>query len=285
MGVVARRDDVAHVHVDVVVGVHLDAALRLVLLQLLAAVLLQLLLVGVAVVVEGGYLVDPEQGLSVRDVARLVRVEVHDGALLKLARARTDQVVDAAVDAREREVEQIGIDLVRIVHHGRQGQLDLAALAAHRDLSAVGLRERPEAAVAVAEAVKGEADRRAVGRGREEVGQPHAGDERREHLARLPVDAEAGAAVVWKQALARQDAVPGAALARDGARRVAPRLVACLVHHAAVLRVVNENELTLFGSVCRVAFELEGVLVAAEREVEREVRELAHVAQLLIVHD
>ena len=61
-----------------------------------------------------------------------------------------------------REVEQVAVDLARLVHDGRQRQLHLAATAAHRDLAAVGLRQRLEAAVSVAEALEGVAHRRIV---------------------------------------------------------------------------------------------------------------------------
>ena len=135
-------------------GFHLDASLRLVLLELLLALFLQLRLVGGAVVVQGRYLVHAEKALGVRHIARGIRVEVDYRAVLKLARSCAHEVVDAAVHAREREVEQVGIDLVGVVDDGRQRDFHLAALAAHRDLAPVGLRHGLQAAVAVHESVE-----------------------------------------------------------------------------------------------------------------------------------
>ena len=105
VGVVAGRDDVAHVHVDVVVGLDFHASLRLVLLELLSALFLQLRLVGVAVVVQGRNLVHAEKALDVADVARGVRVEVDYRAVLKLARSRANQVVHASVNRGQREIQ------------------------------------------------------------------------------------------------------------------------------------------------------------------------------------
>ena len=105
--VVAGGNHVAHVHVYVVVRVDLNAALGLVLLELLLALFLQLVRVGVAVVVEGANLVDAEERLRVRHVASLVGIEVDYRAVFKLARASANQVVDAAVNRGQREVEQV----------------------------------------------------------------------------------------------------------------------------------------------------------------------------------
>ena len=98
MYVIARRDDVADIDIDVVVRVDLDAALGLVLLELLAALFLKLRLVGVAVVVQCRYLVNAEEALGVRDVAGSVGVEVDDRAVLQFASTSAHQVVDAAVN-------------------------------------------------------------------------------------------------------------------------------------------------------------------------------------------
>ena len=187
--------------------------------------------------------------------------------------------------AREREVEQVAVHLARVVHDGRQRQLHLAATAAHRDLAPVGFRQGLEAAVSVAEAVEGVAHLRIVSSGGEQGVEPHAPDERREHLARLADDAEAGAALVGQKALARQDAVPGAALARHRACRVAPCVVGGLVDHAAVLRCIDEHDLPLRRREHLRARQLEGVLVAAEGQVELEVQQLAEVPALGVVHD
>ncbi len=285
MRVVAGGNHVAHVHVYVVVRFHLDAALRLVLLELLAALLLKLLLVGVAVVVERRYLVHAEKALGVADVSRGVGVEVDYRALLQLARSRADKVVDAAVHAGECEVEQVGIDLVRVVHRGRQRDFHLAALAAHRHLAAVGLREGFQAAVSVAEPFEGVAHLRIVSGGREQAVEAHAPDERREHIARAAAHGQVAAARIGKQALARQNAVPGAALARHRARRLAAGFVGSLVDDSAVLAPVHEHELPLRRREPIRARQLEGVLVAAEGQVELEVQQLAEVPALGVVHD
>ena len=191
------------------------AALGLVLLQLLAAFFFELFFVGVAVVVQGRYLVDPEKALRVAHVARGVGVEVDYRAVLQFASSRANQVVHAAVDRGQREVQKVGIDLVRVVHRGRQRDFDLAALAAHGDLAAVGLRHGFQAAVAVHEAVEGVTHRRIVGSGGEQFRQPHALDERRERIARLAADGEVSASRIGEQALSRKDAMPGAPLAQD----------------------------------------------------------------------
>ena len=217
MYVVARRDDVADIDIDVVVRVDLDAASGLVLLELLTALFLELRLVGVAVVVQCRYLVDAEEALGVRDVAGGVGVEVDDRAVLRFAGTGAHQVVDAAVDRGEREVEQVGVDLVRIVHRGGQRDFHLAALAAHDDLAAIGLRHGLQAAVTVHESVESVTHRRVVGSRGEKPGKPHAPDERRERIARLAADGEVSAAGIGEQALARQDAVPGTAPAQDRA--------------------------------------------------------------------
>ena len=285
MRVVARRDHVADVHVYVLVGVHLDASGGLVLSELLAAVLLKLGLVGVAVVVQRRYLVDPEQRLLVGDVAGGVGVEVDDRAVLQLARAGADQVVHAAVNRGQREVQQVGVHLVRVVDHGRQRKLDLAPLAPHRQLAAVGLGERLEAAVAVGEAVEGVAHRCIIGSGREDGLQPHAGDERGQDCARFAAHGQVAAAGVRQQPLAGQDAVPGSPLARDGARRIAAGVAARLVDDAAVLAAVDERELPLARREVGRARQLERVLVAAERQVQLEVLQLPDVAELGVVYD
>ena len=98
MRVIARRDNVADVDVDIVVRVDLDAASGLVLPELLAALLLELRLVGVAVVVERTYLVDSKEALGVADVTGRVRIEMDYGAVLELASTCTDQVIDTAVN-------------------------------------------------------------------------------------------------------------------------------------------------------------------------------------------
>lgn len=104
-------------------------------------------------------------------------------------------------------------------------------------------------------------------------------------LARLADDAEAGAALVGQKALARQDAVPGAALARHRACRVAACIVGGLVDDSAVLAPVHEHELPLRRREPLRARQLEGVLVAAEGQVELEVQQLAEVPALGVVHD
>ena len=282
--VVAGRDDVAHVHVYVLVRVHLDAAFGLVLLELLAALLLQLRLVGVAVVVQCRYLVHAEEALGVADVAGRVRVEMDNGAVLELASSRAHQVVDAAVNRGEREVEQVGVDLVRIVHRGRQRYLHLAALAAHRDLAPVGLRHGLEAAVSVRESVEGVAHRRIVGGDREKPGEPHALDERREHLARLAAHRQVAAARIGQEPLARQDAVPGAAPAQNRAGCVPASLVARLVDDPAVLGAVDEHELALLGGLARAGLQFQRVLVAAEGYVELEFLDFSDVAHGRVMH-
>ena len=215
MYVIARRDDVADIDVDVVVRIDLDAALGLVLPELLAALLLELRLVGVAVVVERAYLVDSKQALSVADVAGRVRVEMNDDAVLELTRASTDQVVHAAVNRGQCEVQKVGIDLVRIVYRGRQRDFHLATLAAHDDLAAIGLRHGFQAAVAVHESIEGVTYRRVVGSDGEQPRKPHALDKRRERIARLATDGEVSTSRIGEQTLARQDAVPGTATAQD----------------------------------------------------------------------
>ena len=285
MRVVARRDHVADVHVYVVVGVDLDAAARLVLRELLAAILLKLGLVGVAVVVQRRYLVDAEQRLLVGYVALGVGVEMDDRAVLQLARAGADQVVHAAVHRGQREVQKVGVHLVRIVRHWRQRKLHLAACAAHRQLAPVGLGQGLEAAVRVAEAVEGVAHRAIVRGGGEQAGQAHAPDERREHVSGLARDGQMPAAGIGDQPLSGQDAVPGAALARYGALRIAAGVVARLVDDAAVLAAVDERELPLGRGELGGARQLEGVLVAAERQIELEVLQLADVADLGVVDD
>ena len=261
MRVVARRNHVAHVHVDVVVRLDLDAALGLVLLQLLAALFFELFLVGVAVVVQRRNLVHAEKALRVADVARGVSVEVDYGSVLKLARSRAHQMVDAAMDRGESEVQKVGIDLVRVVHRWRQRNLHLAALAAHGDLAAIGLRHGFQAAVAVHESVEGVTHRRIVGSRGEKPRKPHALDERREHRARLSAHREVAAARIGEQALARQNSVPGAALAQNRTRRVPASLVARLVDDSAVFRAVDEHELPLFGRIARAGLQLQRVLV------------------------
>ena len=98
MCVIARRDNVADVDVDIVVCVDLDAASGLVLPELLTALLLELRLVGVAVVVERTYLVDSKEALGVADVTDRVRIEMDYGAVLELASTYADQVIDTAVN-------------------------------------------------------------------------------------------------------------------------------------------------------------------------------------------
>ena len=98
MRVIARRDNVADIDVDIVVRVDLDAASGLVLPELLAALLLELRLVGVAVVVERTYLVDSKEALGVADVTGRVRIEMDYGAVLELAGTYTYQVIDTAVN-------------------------------------------------------------------------------------------------------------------------------------------------------------------------------------------
>ena len=100
--------------------VDLDAASGLVLPELFAALLLELRLVGVAVVVERTYLVDPKQTLCVADVTHRICIEMNNGAVLKFASASADQVVDAAVDRRQCEIKQIRVDFIGIVDNRRQ---------------------------------------------------------------------------------------------------------------------------------------------------------------------
>lgn len=124
MRVVAGRDDVAHVHIYVVVGLDLHAALRLVLLELLLALFFELFFVGVAVVVQGANLVDAEERLRVRDVPAAIRVEMDNSSVLQLADSGTYQMVHAPMHRRDREVEQIGIDLVGVVDDWGGGKRD-----------------------------------------------------------------------------------------------------------------------------------------------------------------
>ena len=215
MRVIARRDNVADVDVDIVVRVDLDAAPGLVLPELLAALLLELRLVGVAVVVERTYLVDSKEALGVADVTGRVRIEMDYGAVLEPASTCTDQVIDTAVNRGQREVQKVGIDLVRIVCNGRQRDFDLITLAAHADLAAIGLRHGFQAAVAVHESIEGVTHRCIVGSGGEQPRKPHALDERREHIACLAADGEVSASRIGEQALACQNTVPGAALAQN----------------------------------------------------------------------
>ena len=100
--------------------IDLDAAAGLVLLKFLLALFLELRLVGVAVVVERTYLVDPKQTLCVADVTRRICIEMNNGAVLKFAGAGADQVVDAAVDRRQCEIKQIRVDFIGIVDNRRQ---------------------------------------------------------------------------------------------------------------------------------------------------------------------
>ena len=278
VGVVASGNHVAHIHVYVVVRLDFHAALGLVLLELLLALFFELFFVGVAVVVQGRYLVHAKKALRVAHVARSVGVEVDYRAVFQLARTCADQVVDAPMHRREREVEQVGIDLVRVVHRGRQRNLHLAAFATHRDLAPVGLRHGLEAAVAVAEAVEGVTHRRIVGSGGEQPGKPHALDERRERIARLAADGQVSAARIGEQALARQDAVPGAAPAQNRARCFPASLVARLVDDPAILGAVDEYELALLGGLARAGLQFQRVLVAAESYVKLEFLDFADIA-------
>ena len=211
MYVIARRDDVADIDIDVVVRVDLDAALGLVLPELLAALLLELRLVGVAVVVERTYLVDSKEALGMADVTCRVRIEMDYGAVLELASTYADQVIDTAVNRSQCEVQKVGIDLVRIVYNGRQRDFNLITLAAHADLAAIGLRHGFQAAVAVHESVKGVTHRRVVCGGGEHPRKPHALDERREHIVSLAADGEVSASRIGEQALTCQNTMPGAA--------------------------------------------------------------------------
>ena len=215
MCVIARRDNVADVDVDIVVRVDLDAASSLVLPELLAALLLELRLVGVAVVVERTYLVDSKEALGMADVTGRVSIEMDYGAVLELASTYADQVIDTAVNRSQREVQKVGIDLVRIVYDRRQRDFHLTALTTHDDLATIGLRHGFQAAVAVHESIEGVAYRRIVGSGGEQPRKPHALDERREHIARLTADGEVSASQIGEQALACQNTMPGAALAQN----------------------------------------------------------------------
>ena len=193
-------------------------------------------------------------------------------------------MVHAAVDRREREIQKVGIDLVRVVHRWRQRDFHLAALAAHGDLAPVGLRHGFQAAVAVHESVEGVTHRRIVGSRGEQSRKPHALDERREDIARLATDGQVAVARIGKQALARQDAVPGAAPAQNRARCFPAGLVARLVDDPAILGAVDEHELALFGGLARTGLQFQRVLVAAESYVELEFLDFADIAHSRIMH-
>ena len=185
--------------------------------------------------------------------------------------------------AGQGEVQKVAVHLVGVVDDQGQGKRDLAAVAPHRQLAAVGLGQRLEAAVPVAEPLERVVHLPAAGRRREHGGEPHAGYERREHISGLAADGEVLAD--GHQALSGQDAVPGAPAARRKPGWVAARVVSGLVDDAAVLRVVDVHELPLARREAGGARQLEGVLVAAERHIEGEVLQLAYVAELRVVDD
>ena len=78
--------------------------------------------------------------------------------------------------------------------------------------------------------------------------------------------------------------MPRAALAQDGAGGVPARIVGDLVDDAAVLGPVDEYELSLGRGLAGARLALQGVLVAAEREVKLELLDLADVPGRRVAH-
>ena len=224
--------------------IDLNGAARLVFEQLLLSLGLKLAGTRIRVVVERADFVNSEKCLFVANVAVLVRVEMDDCAVCELPRSGTQQVVYTPVNRRDREVEQIRIDLVRVVDDGRHGQLDIAAHPPHCQLSSVCLGKSHEPAISVAKALEGVTNGRIVRSCFKQALKPHSGYQRGKHIARLAADGQIPTARIGRKPAPRQDAVPRATLALDRSGSAAPRPTLNLVDYAAVFGCVDIDQLS-----------------------------------------
>ena len=228
-------------------SIDLNGAARLVFEQLLLSLCLKLAGTRIRVVVERADFVNSEKCLFVANVSVLVGVEMDDCAVCELTSSGTQQVVYTPVNRRDREVEQIRIDLVRVVDDGRHGQLDIAVHSSHRQLSTVCLGTGHETAISVAKAGKGVTNCRIVRSSLEQALKPHTRYQRCKHIANLAVDGQIPTARIGRKPAPRQDAVPRAPLALDRSGSSAPRPALNLVDYAAVFCCVDIYQLSRCG--------------------------------------